>query len=514
MSSQSQKNSIIELLEELADAFGSGRVLTDVEDLYVYSHDGAFGTRSHEFPVAILRLEDRNEERAFLGFVSRYGVQLVMDNWDENGRESDDGDRPILFVDTKSSINTDTLKERLSELRRCHLEGKLALKEPRPLPHWFVSSLKINDGYRISERAKVDKGFCVVQSYFDGIETYSSKGRLLLSKGLLSGELKVSERLVDSMFSCTACGQCYDQLGRGDLEINSAIIRARHEISKAGKGPGVCRVALRNILEEGNPMGMPAEDRIIWWEGLWKEHAFGGNDFLYWPGCTTAYRLPGVVEATASVFGEAGLDFGLLGNQKLCCGLVLYLNGQWDEAGENARKLCVGLREDGVRRLLTSCAGCYYMFTRVYPILGVQPPFSVLHTSQAMEGLIVRDRLNLKEVKGKFAWHDPCDLGRHSGVFDPPRNVLRAIPGLELEEPHLNREHTVCCGAGGGLWMYDSGLAERMARSKLEDDLLPLGVDGIVTGCPACILSLRDAMRTLQLDKEVLDLAEVVAYGL
>jgi len=514
MSSQSPKNGIVELLGELADAFGSGSVLTDIEDLYVYSHDGAFGIRSHEFPVAILRLEDEDEERALTGFVGRYGVQIVRDRWDGNGRESDDGDHPILFVDTKSSIDTDTLKERLSELRRHHSEGKLALKEPQPLPHWFVSSLKIKDGYRIGERAEMDKGFCVVQPYFDGIETYSSKGRLLLSRGLLSGELGASERLVDSMFSCTACGQCYDQLGRGDLEINNAIIRARHEISKAGKGPGVCRVALRNIQEEGNPMGMPAEDRTIWWEELWEEFAFGGNDFLYWPGCTTAYRLPGVVEATASVFGKAGLDFGLLGNRERCCGLVLYLNGQWDEAGENARKLCMGLREDGVKRLVTSCAGCYYTFTRVYPILGVQPPFSVLHTSQAMEGLIVRDRLNLKKVKGKFAWHDPCDLGRHSGVFDPPRNVLRAIPGLELEESPLNREHTVCCGAGGGLWTYDSGLAERMARSKLEDDLFPLGVDGIVTGCPACILSLRDAARILKSEKDVLDLAEVVASGL
>lgn len=514
MSSRRSNGIIAELLTELVKTFGSEKVLTEPEDLYVYSHDGAFGTRHQKLPVAVLRLRDDGEEKRLKGVGERYGVRIVTDEWDGKGGEPVDGEAPILFVDTRPSIGPDTLRERLDELERDRAEGRQALKELQSLPHWYISSLRVKDGYRIGERDSLDKGFCVVQPCFDGIETYSSKGRLLLSKGLLSGELKASERLVDSMFSCTACGQCYDQLGRGDLEINNAIIRARHEISKAGKGPGVCRVALRNILEEGNPMGMPAEDRTIWWEELWEEFAFGGNDFLYWPGCTTAYRLPGVVEATASVFGKAGLDFGFLGNRERCCGLVLYLNGQWDEAGENARKLCKGLREDGVKRLVTSCAGCYYTFTRVYPILGVQPPFRVLHTSQAMEGLIVRDRLNLKKVKGKFAWHDPCDLGRHSGVFDPPRNVLRAIPGLELEESPLNREHTVCCGAGGGLWTYDSGLAERMARSKLEDDLFPLGVDGIVTGCPACILSLRDATRTLQPEKEVLDLAEVVASGL
>jgi Fe-S oxidoreductase len=498
-----------ELLTELVNTFGSEKILTEPEDIYVYSHDGAFGIQRQKLPVAILLLKSDEEEKTLKRSSEKYRVRIVRDEW--HRIELEDSEIPILFVDTKPNIDLDSLLERLGELERNHAEGKKALKELQPLPQWYVSSLRVKDGYRIGERAAMDKGFCVVQPFFDGVETYSSKGRLLLSKGLLSGELGASERLVNSLFSCTACGQCYDQLGREELEINNAIIRARHEISKAGEGPGVCRVTLRNIQEEGNPMGMPAEDRTIWWEDVEGEFPYNGNDVLYWPGCTTAYRLPGVVEATVKVFDKAELDFGVLGVRERCCGLLLYLYGQWDEARESADRLCHELKEAGVKQLVTNCAGCYYTFSRVYPILGIQPSFGVTHTSQAMEGLIDQNRLHLRKLKRKYAWHDPCDLGRHSKVFEAPRNVLRSIPELKLEEPPLNREHTICCGAGGGLWAYDSDLSERVARSKLEDDIRPLSVDGIVTGCPACILSLRNMAISVLPEVEIMDLSEVVS---
>ena len=505
---------VAELLAELENAFGSESVLTEQEDLYVYSHDGAFGTRRRRMPVAVLLLSEDGEERRLEGLAGRHGAQIVTDDWDMKGGEVADGGPPILFVDARPGTGSDTLRERLGQLERDRSEGKKALKELQSLPHWYVSSLRMRDGYRIGERDSRDKGFCVVQPHFDGVETFSSKGRLLLSRGLLSGELEASERLVDSIFSCTACGQCYDQLGGEGLEINNAIIRARREASRAGVAPGACRVTLGNVLEEGNPMGMPAEDRAILWEEAGEEFPFGGSGLLYWPGCTTAYRLPGVVEATVEVFDEAGLDFGLLGVRERCCGLVLYLNGQWDEARDNALGLCGELEEAGVRRLATSCAGCYYAFKRVYPILGVRPPFAVLHTSQVMEELIDEGRLDLKRQGKRYAWHDPCDLGRHCGVFEPPRNVLRSVPGILLVEPPLNREHATCCGAGGGLWAYDSELAESVARSKAELEIGPLGVNGVVTGCPTCILSLREASRSVLPGAEVLDLSEVVSSSL
>jgi glycolate oxidase len=204
------------------------------------------------------------------------------------------------------------------------------------------------------------------------------------------------------------------------------------------------------------------------------------------------------------------VDFGLLGEGERCCGLILYLLGLWDEAGVNAEGINKEMRELGVRKIVTGCAGCYYAFTRVYPTLGVNPAFEVYHTSQLMDDAVHLGELQPKALKGSYVWHDPCDLGRHCGVFEPPRRVLRAIQGLELVEPPLNRENTLCCGAGGGLMMYNLDLAERIARSKISDELSRLAVDGVVTGCPACILNLKHAASSTQRNMAVYDLAELV----
>jgi heterodisulfide reductase subunit D len=350
-------------------------------------------------------------------------------------------------------------------------------------------------------------GFCVVQRFMGGHETYSSKGRLLLSRGLSRGELGVTPRLVDAMYSCTACGQCYDQHSPGTLEMNNAIIKSRNLITKQGKAPKICGRLLANLKEEGNPMGMPGEDRALWYEEAAEEHRYRGNEVLYWPGCTTSYRLPELVEATAGVLGAAGVDFGVLGEVEPCCGLILYLMGFWEEARMNAEEVVETLSARPSCVLVTSCAGCFYAFKRVYPHLGVTPTVKVMHTSMLFDELIKEGRLPLHEMEGGYMWHDPCDLGRHCRVYEPPRRVLRAVPGLNLVEPGLSREHAVCCGAGGGLWSYNERLTEDVSHQKVEE-AIPKAVDGVVTGCPTCLLNLRSAARERRLGLSVYDLSE------
>jgi hypothetical protein len=200
MSSLRPNDFTTELLTELVNTFGSEKVLTEPEDLYVYSHDGAFGIQRQKLPVAILLLKSDEEKKTLKRFSEIYRVRIVRDEL--YIKELGNSELPILFVDTKPSIDLYTLMERLGELERDRAERKQTLRMIKPLPQWYVSSLRSKDGYRIAERDAKDKGFCVVQPFFDGVETYSSKGRLLLSKGLLSGELGASERLVDSLFSC------------------------------------------------------------------------------------------------------------------------------------------------------------------------------------------------------------------------------------------------------------------------------------------------------------------------
>jgi heterodisulfide reductase subunit D len=488
------------LLRRLVDRFGVERVLTEPEDIYVYSHMGVFGVEETEPPIAVLRL-DASETRSLKSLIDRVAQAVGPSQGD-----AEPSPLPTIVVDQREPTSLVDLERGLAEVTQSRTELRRQSKESKSVAVQASSHLQSMEGYRLGERMADGSGFCVVQRFMGGQETFSSKGRLLLSRGLSRGELGVTPRLVEAMYSCTACGQCYDQHSPGTLEINNAIIKSRNLVAEQGMAPKLCGRLLDNLEEEGNPMGMPGEDRSLWYAETAEEHRYRGNDVLYWPGCTTSYRLPELVEATAEVLGAAGVDFGVLGDEEPCCGLILYLMGFWDEARGNAARVLETLSAGSPRVLVTSCAGCFYAFKRVYPHLGVTLPMRVMHSSTLFDALIREGRLPLREMKGDYMWHDPCDLGRHCHVYEPPRRVLRAVPGLRLVEPGLNREHAVCCGAGGGLWSYNERLTEDVARQKVEE-AIPR-VDGVVTGCPTCLLNLRGAARETRPRLGVYDLSE------
>jgi len=498
-------------LEELVRAFGAENVLTDVEDLYVYSFYGELSIRRRCTPSAVLRLHSESEENELVRLAAQEGARIIRNDRPIEEGWATEGGSPVLLVDAREPFFGASLRARLSELEKLKAEMGKVLKVAPSFLHWFVSSLRTKDGYLVREGADCDDGYCAVQPFFDGVETWSSKGRLLLTRGLFRGELIATKKLIDSIYTCTACGQCYDQVSLTGLEMNNAIIRARHEIARRAMEPTSCKVLLENIKKQDNPMGMPSEDRSLWFEDFIDEFTFRGNEVLYWAGCQPSYRLPHTVESTVDVLRKAEVDFGMLGDREGCCGLVLYLVGLLDEARENAFKILDRVRESGTKALVTGCAGCYYVFTRVYPEhFKVRLPLNVCHTSQLIESLIDKGRLKMRELKMKVIWHDPCDLGRHCSVYEAPRKVLKNIPGLKLEEIPLNRRHSRCCGAGGGLWLYNNNLAEKIAQSKLSEDVLPMDAEAVVTGCPTCNINLKYAAQSLGREIKIYDLAELV----
>lgn len=501
-------------IDELANTFGPEKVLTDIEDLYVYSFYGEFCIRRRLTPSAVLRLSSKSEEE-LMKLAEAMGVQMFRNDELTEEHGSTEQSFPVLLMDVREPLDGATLSKRLAELEGFKAEKKREMKVAPSLHHWFKSSLKTRDGYQIHECSDCDDGYCAVQPFFDGVETWSSKGRLLLTRGLFRGELTATKKLIDSLYTCTACGQCYDQVSVTGLEMNNAIIQARNEIVKRGVGPRSSRFLAENIVGQGNPMGMPSEDRSLWFEDFIDEFSFDNNDILYWAGCSPSYRLPDAVESMVNVLSRAEVDFGMFGDREGCCGLILYLMGLWDEARENALRTSEMIRESEARTLVTGCAGCYYAFKRVYlEQFNIHLPLEVRHTSQLLEHLVNDDDLSLKNMKLKVSWHDPCDLGRHCSVYEAPRNVLKAIPGLKLEEMPLNREHASCCGAGGGLWLHDQNLAEKVAHVKIAEEIRSMDLDGVVTGCPTCILNLRYAAQSLNKEIPIFDLAELVSKSL
>lgn len=494
-------DSLPELINLLRFRFGEDIVLTSYEHLYVYSHTGEFGIKKQRQPQAILRIKSDEEHRLLDKLIEEIDTQIIQN--DELGKTRFDPTKPYILVDVQKPIGIDDLLRRLDEMTTDKEEYKISLKNAYSFHDWFNTTMQAKDGFRVEE----DRGFCIVQSYFDGVQTYSSKGRLLLARGLMKGEIENSPLLTDSIFSCTACGQCYDQYSSEVFEINNALLKTRNEIVEMSGVPKRFQPVLENIKVNGNPQGLPAEDRVLWFEDKVEQFPFADNDILYWAGCTTSYRLPEVVDATTSVMDKLGLDFGVLGENEGCCGLILYMSGQWREATENAINVLKTAVEAGT--LVTNCAGCYYMFSRIYPDLGVDVPFKVLHTSQLIEQSLKENRLELKPFEGNYMWHDPCDLGRHCLVYNPPRNVLNTIPDLNLVEYPLSREHTTCCGAGGGLWTFNEELTDHVSHQKLVETV-PTHLDGVITGCPTCIISMRNTARLHRPELKLYDLAEVV----
>jgi Fe-S oxidoreductase len=494
---------IKDLMEKLSTKIKSKNILTEQEHLYVYSRIGPFGIKNKNKPIAVIKIKPEKEEEV-KRLLSDLDILVIGTN--EFREIKKKLQKPYILLDFQEPFTVKKLENIISILYEEEKRFKQDLKQSKSYPQRLIKYLQSRDGYKIS-RAEEDQGFCILQSYFNDIQTYSSKGRLILSKALQEGDLSQSETLIDSIYSCTACGQCYDQLSLDSLEINNALIKTRYKIAQEGNVPIKFEIARKNIREFGNPMGLLPEDRTLWIEEEANKHFYEDNPVLYWAGCVTSYRLPEIIKSTTRILEKIGTDFGMLAEKEGCCGLLLCLSGHWEGAVDNGRDIIGNI--PNVEHIITSCAGCYYAFSRLYQQLGLNIPFKVSHTSHVIQEAIESKQIRLKNTNCTYFWHDPCDLGRHCKVYEPPRDVLRSIPGVKLTETNLNREHAVCCGAGGGLWLYNEDATNYVSNIKITE-ATPNNIDAIITGCPTCILSMRNTVKEKNLNLEVLDLVEVI----
>ncbi len=320
----------------------------------------------------------------------------------------------------------------------------------------------------------------------------------------------------DEVWDCTACRTCADRCPRELKPVE--VVRAIRTLKvEGGRIPETAMAALESSLKHGNPWGRSRQKRSAWAEGgvsvrsLDEGHESGR---LWFVECTAAYdpRCQAMARALAKLFAAAGYDYTTLGNDEVCCGSeVLRLGelGLFEELRETNRET---FRELGFREIVATSPHCAATFRDDY---GLDTP--VLHYAQALAGLLAEGRLPLERpVPLRVAYHDPCYLGKQAGVYEEPRAVLRAVPGVELVEFDRCRERSLCCEGGGGrMWLEGLGEGERNAQRRVRD-AADLGVDAVVTACPFCLLTLEDARKTTGLEEklEVIDLAELVARAL
>jgi heterodisulfide reductase subunit D len=366
---------------------------------------------------------------------------------------------------------------------------------------------------------------CPMREKF-GFDSFTAKGRIEMARALLDGRLKYTQPVIDTLYKDLLCGNCkdvcqmYHPLMGHMVDTIEIFKEMRAEIFESGLPvpDGISKLGSA-IEREGNIFEMQKEDRKSWItpEIKLSEKA----DLVYFPGCVAMYRYPSIPQATAKILNKAGVDFAVLGDNDQCCGNPLLLTGQRALAKRVIRQNVENLEAMGAKKVVATCSGCFRSLSQEYPkIIGRDLRFQVVHISQLLEDLIKEGKIKLNPTKLKVTYHDPCELGRLSNVYEAPRNVIKSIPGVELVEMQRNRSCAWCCGAGGGVKAAFPNLAVELAQDRVAE-AKETGAKKIVSCCPTCKWNLEDAI-SMQARVQaswvkplgMVDLTELVAQSL
>ncbi len=359
-----------------------------------------------------------------------------------------------------------------------------------------------------------------------GLGRIGAPARLL---GKLLGRGEVSEERIrefaGNLYECSTCGQC-QVVCPANIDTVNMWEEIRRAIVMSGYGPLERQQALvKSVKSYDNPWQQPRTARAKWARRAKKEKLISeppkeikkkGGKVLLYLGCTAAYdsNVRQVAVSTVNILNALGIDYGFLGNDEACCGSVMLRIGDPEFERIAAHNIAL-FNSLGIEALVTSCAGCFKTIKEDYPSVG-RLDFEVLHTVQFLARLLEQGRLELTQpVERVVTYHDPCHLGRASGVFDEPRLVMEAVPGLDLIEMPRHREYSRCCGAGGGLKAGYPDIQNRMAQERVRE-AMATGARELVSCCPFCYQGLQVGIGSLESDLVARDLSYVVeaAMGL
>jgi len=318
---------------------------------------------------------------------------------------------------------------------------------------------------------------------------------------------------VEEMFRCVGCEACTQRCPVG-VSVPNVVRAIRRILVEYGTCPSELKAVVSKIYNVGNPLGEPRERRTNWAEGLNIPTYKSDMEFLYFPCCLSAYDSRGkeVARATAKLLKQANVSFGILGAESCCCEAIRRVGAEKTFC-EVAKSNIELFHSAGVRKILTTSPHCYSTLKTEYPELGAD--FEVVHHTQLLCRLLQEGKLvPEKSLPHKVVYHDPCTLGRHSGVYDEPREVLRSIPGLQLiEVENFCREYSVCCGAGGGGMWLDWPMDERISNVRLEQ-VLATGAELLAVACPYCLQMFEDTVKSMNLKLTVKDVSELLVESL
>lgn len=323
----------------------------------------------------------------------------------------------------------------------------------------------------------------------------------------------------DVLWACTTCRACEEQCPVMISYVDKIVGMRRNLVMIKGEFPHELQKPFQGMEVNGNPWNLSRMDRAAWAEGLdivtvsEKPTA----EVLYWVGCAASYddRAKKIARATAKLLKAAGVDFAILGQEENCTGDPARRAGNeflFAMLAEGNAATLKGYKDQGgIRKVVTACPHCFNTLKNEYPDFGAE--LEVVHHTDFLLGLVAERRLvPRKPAPGKVVYHDSCYLGRYNGVYDSPREILRAIPGVELvEAEYWNKQRGLCCGAGGAqMWMEEQNQNRVNAKRTLQ--LVDTGAKTVASACPFCMTMLSDGLKNFNIEDRVrqLDVAELL----
>lgn len=369
---------------------------------------------------------------------------------------------------------------------------------------------------------------------------YSGGGRMIMGLSMLKGRSEMNDVVADIIYKCQLCGMCHMscQVLRGDIDLADILLELRAKCVEDGFQISEHKKVLESVKKTRNTLGMPEAGRGDWSVGLELPDINQRQVKVFFhAGCRYSYDhgLRDTVRGVVTRLQKAGVNLGTAANEEACCCGRVFELGYREEMKHSADDLASKIKISGAEVLLTPCSDCYYAFKYLYPKNGLDLGVEVLHVTEYTDTLMKKEKLRpAKEIPMRVTYHDPCHLGRRGeahkgtwegefkssrpvrykqsgreGIFDPPRDILRAIPGIDLVEMERIREYSWCCGAGGGVLNAFPDFAGWTARERLEE-AKATGAEALVTACPWCVSVFKDAVRESGEDMKVYDVMELL----
>jgi len=328
--------------------------------------------------------------------------------------------------------------------------------------------------------------------------------------------LSAIEAISHAAFACTMCSRC-----EVDCHINIKLqdlwLKLREIMVDEGQYPEIMNMMRERLMKARNVSFDTNEGRTDWIkpvpevpENMYiKQKA----EVIYFVGCVSSFspRTFKIPRSIVQILQSAEVDFGLLGDDEWCCGFPLMSSGFANDFKEFAAHNIERVNSTGAKIMVTSCPSCYHMWSHTYPdaVKDVKMNFKVMHMVQYLCMLVKDGKIKLNPLDSKVTYHDPCDLGRNSGIYDEPRDLIKMIPGVEFVELENNREYATCCGGGGNVESIDTELSSNIASIKAKE-IIATGADIVTTACQQCVRTIATGLKKEKSKIKAIDISQLI----